>query len=199
MAIYTPSDTPNTARQDLESLAIVDVHYANEGARAACLVARRWTDSVADEAHVVSIASVSPYVPGRFFERELPCIVDVLSRVQTRLTAIIIDGYVELDDAGTPGLGAHLHAHYEGCYAVIGVAKTAYRGSDFAVKVFRGSSKHPLFVTARGIPVNDAARFVASMYGAHRIPTLLGRVDHLARGFNDDSHVDMGLHNEVKS
>ena len=40
----------------------------------------------------------------------------------------------------------------------------------------------PLFVTARGMPAADAARLVESMHGGHRIPTLIARVDHLARG-----------------
>ena len=39
-----------------------------------------------------------------------------------------------------------------------------------------------LFVTAAGIDVAAAARGLKSMHGAHRLPTLLARVDALARG-----------------
>lgn len=163
-------------------LAIVDVHYDDAGARAACVVASNWTASAPLEEHVAHIPLVLPYVPGRFFERELPCIVKVLSLVRSNLEVIVVDGYVELDGSGTAGLGGHLYAHYGERYAVVGVAKTAYRGSDFAEGVLRGSSKRPLFVTARGIPAERAAQLVAVMHGGHRMPTLLRRVDRLARG-----------------
>jgi deoxyribonuclease V len=162
-------------------LAIVDVHY-DDGARAACVVAPDWTAATPLEEHVVRIRSVLPYVPGRFFERELPCIVKVLSIVRSNFKVIVVDGYVYLDDSGTAGLGGHLYTHYGGQYAVVGVAKTAYRGSDFAVGVLRGSSKRPLFVTARGIPAEHAAQLVGAMHGRHRTPTLLSHVDRLARG-----------------
>ena len=46
----------------------------------------------------------------------------------------------------------------------------------------RGNSKSPLFVTARGVSASDAALHVKQMHGPHRIPTLLARVDGLARG-----------------
>jgi deoxyribonuclease V len=65
---------------------------------------------------------------------------------------------------------------------VVGVAKTAFQGSTFATPVTRGTSARPVFVTARGMDVAEAARLVAAMHGPHRIPTLLGRVDRLARG-----------------
>jgi deoxyribonuclease V len=67
---------------------------------------------------------------------------------------------------------------------VIGVAKTAYAGSTFATPVLRGTSAKPLYVTARGIARDEAARLVRSLHGEHRIPTLLERVDHLARGLS---------------
>jgi deoxyribonuclease V len=162
-------------------LAIVDVQYRGEGASAACVVAAAWGDAAAIEERTAELASVAPYQPGRFFERELPCLLEVLGRVETALSAIVIDGYVELDAQGTPGLGGRLHQHFEGRYPVVGVAKTAYRGGGFAVPVLRGQSTRPLFVTARGIEVDAAARLVAAMHGAHRVPTLLARADRLAR------------------
>ena len=61
-------------------------------------------------------------------------------------------------------------------------AKNPYRGSGFATPVLRGGSKSPLFVTAAGMDVAEAARHVEGMHGKHRIPTLLGWVDRLAAG-----------------
>lgn len=130
----------------------------------------------------MAIESVQPYEPGAFFKRELPCLLEVLGRIETELKLVVVDGYVDLDDAGAPGLGGHLHQSLGGRVAVVGVAKTAYRGGTFAARVVRGGSRRPLFVTARGIERDDAARLVEGMHGEHRIPTLLQRADRLARG-----------------
>lgn len=171
----------SSADVETEPVAIVDVHYGDVGAAAACVIARSWLDAEPIEAQVAHLSAVEPYRPGAFFERELPCILEVLSRVQTEYRVILIDGYVILDEKGTPGLGGHLYAHYGGTIPVVGLAKTSYRESSFAAKVLRGTSQSPLFVTAKGLPMEQAARIVAQMHGAHRIPTLAKRVDRLAR------------------
>jgi deoxyribonuclease V len=49
------------------------------------------------------------------------------------------------------------------------------------VPIVRGISRQPLFVTTIGTDVAAAAAAVLGMHGAHRIPTLLKRVDRLAR------------------
>lgn len=168
--------------KDPSPLAIVDVGYGEREALAACVVARGWIDAEPIETQVVTIDEVLPYAPGRFYERELPCVLAVLERLRTTVEVIVVDGYVVLDEHGAPGLGAHLHARLGGSHGVVGVAKTAYRGSGFAAAVQRGTSSRPLFVTAMGLDVERAAGLVAGMHGAHRIPTLLGLADHLARG-----------------
>lgn len=163
-------------------IAIIDVDYTGPGATAACIVAERWTDAAPFETHVVPIANVEPYVPGRFFERELPCILAVVPKIAVAIDAMLIDGYVYLDADGTPGLGARLHEHFAGAWPVVGIAKSPFRDADFATPVLRGTSRTPLYVTAIGIDVAEAARRVAAMHGPHRIPTLLGWVDRLAAG-----------------
>jgi deoxyribonuclease V len=163
-------------------LVVLDVQYTDTEARAAAVVAARWTDAAPIEERVTLVSDVKPYRPGAFFERELPCLLAVLALLRTEVRAIVIDGYVELDEHGKPGLGGHLHAHYQGSIPVVGVAKTAFRGSAFATQVLRGTSRHPLFVTSRGIDPTAAAELVKRMHGPHRIPTLLQRTDHLARG-----------------
>jgi deoxyribonuclease V len=175
-------NVPVRTWQEHAPLAVVDVHYTGTSAMAACAVARGWTDEIPSQEQTTVVPAVRPYRPGAFFERELPCILQVLSLVRTEYRAIVIDGYVDLDERGTPGLGGHLYAHLQGSLAVIGVAKTAYHGSTFAAGVLRGSSRRPLFVTARGIPLDQAAYLVQQMHGKDRIPTLIKRVDSLARG-----------------
>ena len=118
-------NVPVRTWQEHAPLAIVDVHYTENGAMAACAVATGWTDEIPSEEQTTVVPTVRPYRPGAFFERELPCILQVLSLVQTEYRVIVIDGYVDLDERGTPGLGGHLYARFEGSLAVIGVAKTA--------------------------------------------------------------------------
>ncbi len=196
-AQHVRDDHGVTGSDDPCPIAIVDVGYgereplsgdrtshppASAEALAACVVARRWTDAEPIETRVVTVSDVRPYTPGRFYERELPCVLAVLEGVQAAIAAVVVDSYVTLDEHGTPGLGGHLHAALGGRTPVIGVAKTAYRGSGFATAVLRGTSVRPLWVTAMGVSVEHAARLVVGMHGDHRIPTLLGLVDRLARG-----------------
>lgn len=160
--------------------ACVDVGYHATHAMAACVVFDQWTDEAPHSEHAIPIATVEPYEPGAFYRRELPCLLRVLADVHVPLDVIIVDGFVWLD-ADQPGLGAHLHDALERRTAVIGVAKTAYRGNTVAVPVLRGLSTNPLHITAVGISVAEAADHIRTMHGAHRIPTLLGHVDRLSR------------------
>lgn len=162
-------------------LACTDVHYQERSAVAACVLFHQWGDASAARELRAEIDEVEAYKPGEFFRRELPCILRVIEGVKAPLEAIVIDGYVWLDGASRPGLGAHLYAALGEKVPVIGVAKTQFRGAGAFVTVLRGDSKRPLFVTAAGIPVNTAAGFVRAMHGEHRIPTLLKAVDRLCR------------------
>lgn len=162
-------------------MVIVDVDYRDSYAIAAAIVANSIDASVANETRIAKIDKVEAYRPGHFFERELPCILQVLQSIQSPYRVVVIDGYVELDDSGRLGLGGHLHARLPKGISVIGIAKTAFHGSSFAIPVLRGKSQKPLFVTSRGIDKKDAAKFVAKMHGDHRLPTLVKLVDSLAR------------------
>lgn len=166
-------------------IACTDVDYRPDGsARAAALRFAEWSDAQPLSEWTERIDRAEPYVPGEFFRRELPCLLAVLERVRQMagpLSAVVIDGYVTLDAAGTPGLGAHLYAALGEAVPVVGVAKTAFRGSPHALAVCRGSSRSALYITAAGIDPEEAARSVQAMAGPHRLPTLLKRVDQLCR------------------
>jgi deoxyribonuclease V len=179
-------------------VAILDVHYEEQSAIAGGIVARGWSDAVPSEERIVRVPKVRPYRPGAFFERELPCLVAVLSALRTPVNAVVIDGNVVLDLQGSPGLGAHLYAHFAGAVVVVGVAKTAYRGSCFAIPVLRGASRRPLFVTALGLEATEAARLVLGMHGSYRLPTLIARVDRIARGITPLAE-DRGSSERVRS
>ncbi len=130
----------------------------------------------------MEVDGVAAYEPGRFFERELPCLLAVLRARPTLLRCVVIDGYVWLDAQGTKGLGARLFDALGGTVPVVGVAKTAYQGSPMAAQVLRGVSVKPLFVTAVGMTRDEAEAQVRRLHGTARIPTALAAVDRLARG-----------------
>ena len=159
--------------------AAVDVHYLSTGgARAAAVLA-----ADAAFAHVLAertavLPHVLPYRPGDFYLRELPPLRAVLDDL-SGLSLVVVDGYADLDPGGRPGLGAHAHAEFG--IPVIGVAKSRFRTATHAVPVVRGSSGRPLFVTAAGMPIADAAGLVRRMTGRYRLPDALRRADTLAR------------------
>jgi deoxyribonuclease V len=157
----------------------VDVHYPVDGsARAALVVADDIRLDHVREEHLAWQETVAAYQPGRFYLRELPPITAVLATTEP-LDLLVIDGYVNLDPAGTPGLGAHLHAHTG--LPIIGVAKTAFHAATHAIAIYRARAARPLYITAAGLPADQAATLVTAMAGPHRIPDALRRVDTLAR------------------
>jgi deoxyribonuclease V len=162
-------------------IAAVDVAYGANGAAAACVLFHDFADAAPAAEHVARVAEVADYEPGAFYKRELPCILAVLQAAGARPEVIVIDGYVWLSADGRPGLGARLFEALGKEAIVIGVAKTPFAGSTFAEEVLRGGSARPLHVTAAGVAPAVAAGWIRAMHGAHRIPTLLKRVDRLCR------------------
>src|SRR5262245_42652189 len=90
----------------------VDVYYpAAGGARGALVVAAdERFDSIVDE-RLARLEHVRPYRPGAFYDRELPVLRAVLAGADP-LDLLVVDGYVDLDPTGRPGLGAHVHAEF---------------------------------------------------------------------------------------
>ncbi len=127
------------------------------------------------------IERVAPYQSGQFYLRELPCLLAVLEKGPPA-DIIVVDGYVWLGDEQRPGLGAHLYRTLDEKAAVIGVAKTRYAGATAVQELLRGASRSPLYITAAGMDLSEAAHHIAEMHGPYRIPTLLKRVDDLCRG-----------------
>lgn len=168
----------------------MDVQYDDPRAKAAGVVFRAWEETRPLAEYAIDIDRVQDYVPGEFYRREMPCLLQLIRWVlekhpadQPPIETLIVDGFVYLGDSW--GLGRHLleqvRAEALTPTAVIGVAKTSFKGAR-PVEVLRGQSARPLFVTAEGTPANAAADGLRAMHGEHRIPTLLKRVDRLARG-----------------
>lgn len=158
----------------------VDVHYLDDAvARAALVAASERAFSRVTRTRTAMVPAGGAYRPGEFYLRELPPLRAVLP-ASGELALIVVDGYVDLDPDGRPGLGAHVHAEFG--VPVIGVAKTAFRTASHAAQVRRGQSSRPLYVTAAGMTVAEAALVVSEMAGPFRIPDALKLADRLARG-----------------
>lgn len=162
-------------------IAILDAAYAKRASAAACVTAADWTspDPLAQFTH--GDGPAADYEPGAFWRRELPLLLSVLNMTPERPDALLIDGYVFLDGDGREGLGAHLFAALGGTTPVVGLAKTRFSDADaWAARIRRQSTLRPLYVTAVGIALGDAAEAVASMPGA-RLPDLCRLADQTAR------------------
>ena len=160
-----------------------DTYYYDDKAKTVCLAFEQWTDDKATAIYTEILDHIAEYVPGEFYKRELPCILSLLKTIDCSLVeTIIVDGFVYLDDDNKLGLGGHLYHALDAKIPVIGVAKT-----NFATivnnkrPVERGISKSPLYITAIGTDLNQAAEHIATMHGEFRLPTLLKEMDRLTK------------------
>ena len=158
-----------------------DTYYFEDKAKTVCLTFNDWGDSKPMNIYEETINEIEAYEPGAFYKRELPCILSLLSKIKTKVNsieAIVIDGYVILDDHNKLGLGGHLYNELGFDTPVIGVAKSGFHGNNKNVKeLIRGDSKKPLYITALGIDLESAFNNIKSMHGNFRMPTLLQVLD----------------------
>jgi len=157
----------------------IDVHYRNNSAKVVCAVLAQWKDPLAVQYHIKYVNTVAEYIPGEFYKRELPCILAVLQDIDlAAVSCIVIDGFVVLDDTGKHGLGGHLYEQLERKVPVIGVAKSNFhQNTQHVIPVYRGESAHPLYVTAIGTDLQQAADDIKGMHGDYRMPAVLKELD----------------------
>jgi len=160
----------------------IDVQYDANSALVAGVSFGSWTQSTADQEYLTSVVEVEGYQAGKFYKRELPCILSLLDEHRLSPDIIVVDGYVYLDGKSSSGLGKYLYDSLNGKVTVIGVAKKTFDNISDEYQVFRGTSKKPLYVTAEGMSTEDAKDNVRQMSGENRIPLLLKRADQLCRG-----------------
>ena len=159
-------------------IAAFDVHYLEDGCAAAAVLFSDYSDAEPKATYAQFLPGAADYIPGEFYRRELPCILALLKHIKEAPNEMVVDGYVMLGNR--PGLGQHLFKSFDGQIPVVGVAKSKFRGSS-GIEVFRGGSIHPLYVTSAGVDIQKAAEGIRTMHGGHRIPSLLKRVDLLAK------------------
>ncbi|KQX11989.1 endonuclease V [Flavobacterium sp. Root420] len=160
-----------------------DTYYFDGKAKTVCLEFQEWNQSTDFKIHTEIIDNVAEYIPGEFYKRELPCILSLLNQIDLKkVEAIVVDGFVYLDDEKKYGLGGHLYEKLNQEIPIIGVAKTNFASIEKDKRsLFRGDSQKPLYVTAIGIELDDAFQKVESMAGEFRMPTLLKEMDRLTK------------------
>ncbi|MCC8408689.1 hypothetical protein LJ707_07095 [Mucilaginibacter sp. UR6-1] len=160
----------------------IDVYYVGTIAKAVGLIFIPGSEEV--KATIVEYAAnIEDYEPGRFYKRELPCILKLLSKIRlSDIDVIIIDGHVFIDDNGNYGLGGKLWEALNGQVAIIGVAKAKFQNNSTTVdELLRGQSQKPLYVSSVGINLKEATQIIREMKGYNRMPDLLKKVDTLSK------------------
>ena len=184
----------------------VDTYYFSEKeAKTVGIIFTDWADTKPLESVEAWTYDFGPYIPGEFYKRELPCLMDLLRKVPNLdkdFDAIVIDSLAWIPSSTTTldGLGIRLenalisegliYSREEdtrdmatfGRPGIIGVAKTPFKGVEDhhgIAKVYRGKSKTPLYVNTTwfGYSSYSAGECIRSMAGSARIPTLLKMLD----------------------
>lgn len=167
----------------------IDVYYIENRAKTVGILFEDWTVAKANINAIVTDyqENVAPYQSGQFYQRELPCIISLLAKIDlSKINTIVIDGYVYLNE-GKLGLGGHLYNELNQTIPIIGVAKKSFSGnSQYLVEVLRGESKHPLYVTAIGMQLETAAANIKLMAGKYRMPDILTFMDQQTKLFKSE-------------
>lgn len=160
-----------------------DTHYTQNQAKTVCVAFENWLDAEPHEIFTEITKTIADYEPGKFYKRELSCILSLLKKIDYKdIDAIVVDGFVYLDDENKLGLGGYLYNELDQKIPVIGVAKKNFHLIDKnRIAILRGNSQNPLFVTAAGMDLEKAADLVQKMHGAFRMPTLLKELDRLTK------------------
>jgi deoxyribonuclease V len=76
---------------------VVDVQYTDNNALCAGVVFDEWKTSEISQKLILHTSNIEKYEAGKFYKRELPCILNLIQEHQIEPEMIIIDGYVFLD------------------------------------------------------------------------------------------------------
>jgi len=160
----------------------IDVYYYESKAKAVGVLFN-WCASDPNEVITTWCHDIANYQSGQFYKRELPCILALLEKINTkRIETILVDGHVYVNNDGALGLGGYLFEALGGKIPVIGVAKRAFHQTEEkVVPVLRGKSQNPLYVSAIGYDVQLAAQHIKQMQGDFRFPTILKILDQETR------------------
>jgi deoxyribonuclease V len=161
----------------------VDAQYddSTSTASVAGVLFEDWSSSTEINVYTAKVSNVAPYEPGSFYKRELPCILNLLEKIDlSKVATIIVDGYVDFSEFHH-GLGRKLYDCLSQKINIVGVAKTPFISTKHNF-VYRGkNAKNPLYVTCTNKDVDVICENVKNMYGQFRLPYMLKLVDSVAR------------------
>ena len=160
----------------------IDVYYKEKDAKVVAVLFN-CEDETPQSIVVDEITGIEDYVSGEFYKRELPCIQNILQKINLNdIEVVIIDGHIYVDDEGTFGLGGYTWESLDKKIPVIGVAKTSFfKNKNTVREVCRGESKKPLYVSSIGIDLDIASSLIKKMKGEYRIPTVLKELDRITK------------------
>lgn len=165
----------------MDAYAAVDVHYKKESAVTALVEFTDFLSCSITRSFIQECKITAPYIPGKFYLRELPCILNILEKADRSYKRIVIDGFVFLRKPVCYGLGGYLARALDYQTTVIGVAKSYFNLADKFVEVKRGRSYKPLYVSAFNLKPEEAGLIIKNMYGNYRIPYILKITDQLSK------------------
>jgi len=161
----------------------IDVYYYDDKAKAVGVLFKNWDDSEPKEIKSIYLSNIEEYESGSFYKRELPCIINLLEKIDlTKVEFIIVDSFVYLDDKKKLGLGGYLYEYLKEEIPIIGVAKNSFHlNKKNVIEIYRGNSKKPLYITSAGYNVSLSAELIKKMNGDYRFPSLLKTLDQETR------------------
>jgi deoxyribonuclease V len=156
----------------------IDVHYKETYAKAVGVLFQ-WEDEIPRKIITTIVKEVAEYESGQFYKRELPCILQLLEKIDlSKIEAIIVDGHVYTSNDKTFGLGSHLHQALNKKLPIIGVAKKSFINTEeVSFPINRGESKVPLYVSTIDYAIENAIENIKKMKGKYRIPSILQILD----------------------
>lgn len=156
----------------------IDVHYKETYAKAVG-VWFDWDDEKPREIITTIIDEVAEYESGQFYKRELPCILQLLEKIDlSKIELIIVDGHVYVNDDKTLGLGGYLFQALKEKIPIVGVAKKSFINTEeVSFSILRGISKVPLYVSVIGYNLEKAIELIKNMKGKYRVPTIFQILD----------------------
>lgn len=156
----------------------VDVHYKETYAKTVGVLFN-WEDETPKEIITTIVKEVAKYESGQFYKRELPCILQLLEKIDLKnVDSLIVDGHIYVNNDKTFGLGGHLYHALSEKIPIIGVAKKSFVNTNkVSFPIYRGESIVPLYISAIGYEVEKAIQNIINMKGNYRIPTILQVLD----------------------
>ena len=157
----------------------IDVYYFNDKAKVVGVLFENWGDEAPLDIITFYKNNIAEYESGAFYKRELPCIIELLEKIDVKtIKTIVVDSFAYLDDNKKLGLGGYLYQYLEEKIPIIGVAKTSfYNNKKYVKELYRGKSKKALYINTAGIDIAEATENIKKMHGNFRMPTLLKLLD----------------------